>query len=93
MEESSTPICSHQNNFDDLKNSEIYCIKCNTFTQNADPRIVQGENYQLKAFCVVCNSKKNKFLKNKRNKKEKKPKSTETIEGDTPNIDQDQNVI
>lgn len=58
------------------QNSDIYCIKCNNFTPNANPHIVQGQSYQLKALCVVCNSKKNRFLKSRNhNKKEKTHKS------------------
>lgn len=44
----------------------VYCIKCSNFTANKDPMVVKRETHHLKALCVVCNSKKNKFLKRNR---------------------------
>lgn len=59
-------------NFNEVENKKVkceqdkvYCIKCNTFTENVDPKVVQRQSFQLKALCIKCNSKKNKFLKNK----------------------------
>lgn len=65
------------NNIIEIENKEgksehdkVYCIKCNTFTENVDPKVVQRQSFQLKALCIKCNSKKNKFLKNKNQIKE-----------------------
>lgn len=57
MEENNTTI--PDSGFD----TPIYCIKCTNFTANKDPIVVKRETHHLKALCVKCNSKKNKFLK------------------------------
>lgn len=57
--DSNTPVSSEIN-------TPVYCIKCSTFTSNKDPVVIKREMEYVKALCVVCNSKKNKFLKKNR---------------------------
>jgi hypothetical protein len=71
-------------NLEDL-NTPVYCIKCKNFTTNVDPVVTKRETHHLKALCVVCDSKKNKFLKRNRRETQKidilKP---DTTDSDTP---------
>ena len=42
-----------------------YCLKCRKNTESKNPKVVKPENrtIMLLSNCVVCNSKKRKFLK------------------------------
>ena len=42
-----------------------YCLKCRKSTESKNPKIVRTENgrIMLLSNCVVCNSKKSKFIK------------------------------
>lgn len=47
-------------------NSQIYCLKCKSFTNNKNEQLSKTKNNRnvIKANCDVCGSKKNKFIKN-----------------------------
>ena len=50
----------------------MYCLGCKDFTHNSRPEEVKWTNKVLKekSNCVVCRSKKSRFLKQKHNNKQ-----------------------
>ena len=51
----------------------MYCIKCRSHTENVDEREEQitskgKPRLVMKATCVVCSKKKNRFIKTEKNK-------------------------
>ena len=49
---------------------ETYCLKCKKHTKNIDPQVSSTSNGKLMILskCAICNSKKSKFIKNKKQK-------------------------
>ena len=45
---------------------KTYCLKCRKDTENIDPKILSTSNGKamILSKCVICGSKKSKFLKN-----------------------------
>ena len=45
---------------------ESYCLKCKKYTENIDPQVSSASNGRIMILskCVICNSKKSKFIKN-----------------------------
>ena len=44
---------------------ELYCLKCKKHTENVDPEISSTSNGRaMLSNCVICGSKRSKFIKN-----------------------------
>ena len=44
---------------------ESYCLKCSKYTENINPQVSSTSNGKVMILskCVICNSKKSKFIK------------------------------
>ena len=44
---------------------ETYCLSCRKYTKSINPKIVKNKNNRsmMQTYCVICNSKKSRFIK------------------------------
>ena len=49
---------------------ESYCLKCKKYTKNINPQVSSTSNDKsmIIAKCAICDSKKSRFIKNKKQK-------------------------